>query len=191
WAIRRFLPVVIPGIAISGAAALAWLTTRGRAARAFAAGTVLVVLYLEGRTIMPARARAYYRGSFAAVAALAERLPEDAIVGFEGELADEQLQVPLWLMTGRETLVLGEGGTRWRDVMQALVATGRPVFWIGERLGSRGDMSGVPMEVLPPDVDVVVFVPDSPADIPPSIGVSRVLPLRVYGVGAGVGAQPK
>jgi len=191
WAIRRFLPVVIPGIAIAGAAALAALATRGRAARATAVVTGLVVLYLEGRTIMPARARAYYKGSFAAVAALAERLPEDAIVGFEGELADVQLQVPFWLMTGRETVVLGEGGSRWRDVMLALVATGRPVFWIGERLGSRGDMSGVPMQILPPDPDVVVFVPDSPADITPSIGVSQVLPLRVYGVGAGVGIHPK
>ncbi len=185
WAIRRFLPVVIPGIAIAGAAALASLATRGRAARAIAIATVLVVVYLEGRAIMPARARAYYEGSFAAVAALAERLPEDAIVGFDGELADAQLQVPFWLMTGRETLVLSEGGSRWRDVMRALAATGRPVFWIGERLGSRGDMSGVPMHVLSPDADVEVLVPNTPADIPPSIGVLRALALRVYGVGTG------
>ena len=188
WAIRRFLPVVIPGVTIAGAAGLAWLATRGRAARALAAVTVLAVLCLEGRAILPARARSYYEGSFAAVAALGERLPADAIVGFDGDLADAQLQVPLWLMTGRETLVLSEGGHRWRDVMRALAATGRPVVWIGQRLGSRSDMRGVALQPLPPDPDVVVLVPDTPADIPPSIGVTRDLPLRLYGVGTGDGS---
>ena len=44
-----------------------------------------------------------------------------------------QLQVPFWLMTGRETLVLNEGGSRWRDVMRAIELFGTEIAPLVER----------------------------------------------------------
>lgn len=187
WAIRRFLPIVVPGIAIAGSAALTWLgASSRRGAAALAIALMAVVVGLEVRAIIPARGQPYYEGNLAAVAAIADRLPEHAIVAIDRELADVQLQVPLWLATGRETLMLREGGQRWRGIMRGLVASGRPVIWIGLRYGSRGDLSGVVLQPQEPDLDLAIVVPDAPADTTPSHSVTRFLPLRIYGVGEGV-----
>ncbi len=187
WAIRRFLPIVVPGIAIAGSAALTWLgASARRGAGVLAIALAAVVVGLEVRAIIPARGQPYYEGNLAAVAAIADRLPEDAIVALDRELSDVQLQVPLWLATGRETLVLREGGQRWRRVMRGLIASGRPVVWIGTRYGSRGDLSGITLQPQEPDLDLALVVPDAPADTTPSRNVTLFLPLRIYGVGEGV-----
>jgi hypothetical protein len=188
WAIRRFLPIVIPGIAISGGAALGWLAARPRRGAAVVAGSLaLVIAGLEARSVMMARAIPYYEGNFATVDAFAARLPEDAIVAMDVELSDLQIQVPLWLLTGRETVMLPEGGQRWRDAMSALVATGRPVVWIGDRRASTSDLSGIDLRPLDPDLDLRLVLPDGPANTLPSRRVTRLVPLRAYGVGTGVG----
>ena len=135
------------------------------------------------------RARGYYARSFALVRTLAERLPEDAIVAIDSNFADVQVQVPLWMIHGRETLMLAQSGERWRDVMRALVASGRPVFWIGNRYGAPLSTGDVALTALEPDPELTAITPDAPADTPPSRTVTRIIPFRIYGVGLADGVR--
>jgi hypothetical protein len=188
WAIRRFLPLVIPGIALAGASAVAWIGAGPRRARRLlAAGAVAVIGILTVRPVLRARAIPYYEGSFAQMGALAARFPADAIVAIDSGFADLQLQVPLWLGAGRETILLRQGGRRWQSVMQALAASGRPVFWIGDRNRPLQRTGDVGLRPLAPDLDFDVVVPDAPGDTTPSGKITRRLPLRIYGVAVGEG----
>lgn len=185
WAIRRFLPLVIPGIAVAGGAALAWIAQQPyRGARKVALALTVLVVALEGRPVLTTRALPYYSGNLAAVEAIAERLPADAIVAMDSGFADIQLQVPLWLITGRETLLVSEGGQRWQDVMHGLLGSGRPVIWIANHVGSPRDVGDVQLQPLEPDAQLAVAVPDAPADTPPGHTVTRLVPLRIYSVSA-------
>lgn len=188
WAIRRFLPLVIPGIAIAGSAALAWIATRpNRGWRLLAAALAATILVLEVRPVLRARALPYYQGNVALLRDLVGRFPPDAIVAMDSSLADLQLQVPIWLASGRETIMLREGGARWQTVMRALAATGRPVVWIGgsaEVPLGYGDIDARPMET---DRKLTIVVPDAPENGTPSRRVNRVVSLRIYRIGVGLG----
>jgi hypothetical protein len=188
WAIRRFVPLVIPGIAIAGGAALAWIAERPRGgARLVALAVGLVVVALEGRSVLPVHGRPYYVGSLALIDTIADRLPVNAIVAMDSAFADVQLQVPLWLIAGRETLMLRRGGQRWRDVMHALLGSGRPVVWIGSPHDTPRDLGDVQLRPSEPDIDLTVVTPDAPADRPPSRTLTRLVPLRIYSVEAATG----
>lgn len=190
WAIRRFLPIVIPGIAIAGAAAIAALAADGRrGTRWVAVAMVILITGFEVAPVLRARGTPYYAGNQAMAEALADRFPPNAIVAMDSDLADVQLQVPLWLVAGRETLMLREGGTRWRQVMRALVTSGRPVFWIAQNPEPPRDSGDLHLEALAPGADVAIVIPDAPADTPPARKVTRLLRLRIYRVGAGDGVD--
>ncbi len=134
WAIRRCVPPVIPGVCLTAGAAISWIAARPwRRARLVAAAATLLVVGLETRSVLVVRDRPYYADSLALVTMIADRLPADALVGMDSELAEIQLQVPLWLLTGRETIMRRQGGQRWRDVMQALPGSGRPLPGISGR----------------------------------------------------------
>lgn len=183
WAIRRFLPLVIPGIAVAGGAALAWIAARPRPrARLLAVAAAALVVALESWPVLGVRAQPYYGGNLAAVEALAARLPSDALVAIDSELADVQLQVPLWLVTGRETLMLSQGGQRWRDVMRGLLGSGRPVMWISNGHEPPRNTGDIAVEALAPDPDLTILAPDAPSDTPPARKVTRLVPLRLYAV---------
>lgn len=187
WAIRRFLPLVLPAITVTGSVALAWIAgRRARGARVAAIAVAAVVVVLEVAPVLRVRAAPYWEDSTALVDSIAERFPRDAIVAVDSDLADLQLQVPLWLRNGRETLMLREGGVRWRDVIATLVASGRPVFWIAKTRNPPSDVRGVRLEPLLPDPDLVVAMPEAPPDTLPVRTVRRLVWLRLYRV---VGAE--
>jgi hypothetical protein len=180
WAIRRFLPLVVPAVAIAGAAALGWIAeTRSRLV---ALGLLGLVVVLEVRPVLGVRGLDYYAGNLAAVEALAARIPPDAIVGIDSSIADIQLQVPLWLVSGRESLMLNEGGQRWQSVMRGLLGSGRPVIWISSGREPPRNVGDVELQPLAPDQDVSVGLPDAPADTLPTTRVIRLVPLRLYAV---------
>ena len=79
------------------------------------------------------------RAAWRALRTLRRRaFPTDALVVVDGGFADLQIQVPLWLVFGRETVVVSTGD---RAVARALArpssTTGRPVYWIQNRLARR------------------------------------------------------
>ncbi len=185
WAIRRFLPLVIPGVAVAAGAALAWTAERPRrSARLVAMALTGLVVGLECRAVLDVRGKPYYEGNLAAVESLAARIPPDALVAIDSTLADLQLQVPLWLVAGRETLMLRGGGQRWQDVMHGLLGSGRPVMWIGNGHEAPRRTGDVALRPLEPDPDLTIIVPDAPADTPPARKVTRLVPLRLCEVDA-------
>ena len=190
WAIRRFLPVVIPGLTIAAAAGLALITAAsGRARRLAVLAVVLAVALLEVRPILAVRHAPFFAGSFAAARALADRVPSDALVVIDASFADIQIQVPLWLMHGRETVMVDGSGTRWRSVMGALVASGLPVYWITNRYAQAPAAPGLVFSVVAADHEIRVPLPEAPASDPPAQTVILIVPLRIYGV-SGAGLAP-
>jgi hypothetical protein len=190
WAMRRYLPVVLPALALAAGALLGALwDTRRPLLRLAAAAVVVATVAWQVPPTLAARRAGYFAGTMAGVTRIAERLPPDALVVVDGEFADVQFQVPLWLVFGRETIMVSGGGAAWRDLLATLVATGRPVYWIQNRYALPPHSSGLAFSRVEPMLDLAVVLPDSPIDAPPAAAIRKVLPLALYGVGPGVGVS--
>jgi hypothetical protein len=140
------------------------------------------ITLLEIQPILAARPRPYFAGSSAAVRAVADALPPDALVAIDSSFADLQIQVPLWLVHERETLMLRGGSRRWERVMDALVASGRPVYWINNLYEPVPEAPGLTFHAAAADATFSVPLPDAPADSPPARVVTRIVPLKIYAV---------
>ncbi len=188
WAMRRFLPVVLPALALGAGAAIgAFMSSRHRFVQAMGAAVLLVVLALQLRPTLASRDAAYYSDNFASVRRIAEAIPADGVVVVDSIFADLQLQVPLWLLHGRETVMARADGAVWRALMPALVATGRAVYWIQNGLARPPQAPGLTFTRLPAPENLTVHLPNSPPDTPPDLEIRKVFPLGVYGVAAGDG----
>jgi hypothetical protein len=180
WAIRRFLPVVIPAVALTAATALALLARRGRALRAVAVLLAIVLATIELRPVLAMRRKPLYAESFATVQGLAELFPEDAVVVVDSAFSDVQIQVPLWLVHGRETVVVREGTPSWRDILGALIASGRPIYFMGNQRAMTPVAPGLAFQVVA-DRDVSVVLPSS-TGVPPTEALRYLSMVRVYAV---------
>ncbi len=188
WAMRRYLPVVLPGLALGVGASLGlMMDSSRRRLRVVAAVLLIGVLVLQVRPTMALRGVSYFTNSLASLRTLADRLPTDALVVLDGGFADLQIQVPLWLVFGRETVVVSSGGPAWRALLPTLVDTGRPVYWIQNRYGAPPVASGFTFTTVASDDAFTIDLPDSPADAPPTFVMRKVVPLAVYGVAVGAG----
>ncbi len=184
WAIRRFLPVVIPGLTIAAAAAIARLAeTRRRALGGLVAIVVaLGIVALEVRPILAVRSLPYFAGSFGSVGELAKRFPPDAVVVFDSSFADLQFQVPLWLAHGRETMMVSGDGPFWHETMRSLLAGQRRVYWVDNVYAPVPGAPGLSVRPVAPDLEFRVPLPDGPADVPPGRTVNRLVLFRIYQV---------
>jgi len=182
WAIRRFVPIVIPGLVLGAAAAVTALAgSRLRHRGAIAALTLAALVVLEVSPVAEVRGRRFFARGFQTVGEIAEMMPRDALVVVDSRLADVQLQVPLWLAYGRESVVMGQTAN-WRATMYAFSASGRPTYWINHHLGEPPALRGLRFERVVPDSEVKLLLPDAPADGPPSRMLGHRFPLRVYRV---------
>jgi hypothetical protein len=190
WAMRRYLPVVLPGLALGAGAVVGTLwDTRRAALRIIAAVVAIATVAWQVPATFAARRAGYFAGTLAGAARLAAQLPQDALVVVDGGFADVQFQVPLWLVFGRETIMVSGGGAAWRDLLTTLVATGRPVYWIQNGYAVPPSGGGLAFARVEPIVELAVVLPDSPIDRPPATAMRKLLPLAVYGVAAGVGVS--
>jgi hypothetical protein len=191
WAMRRFLPVVLPGLALGAGAVLGALwTTDRRGWRVVAVTLALVVFGLQVRPTLATRSRGYYDDSFESMRRLAEQVPASGIVVLDGGFADLQMQVPLWLVFGRESMVATGGGPAWRTLLEKLIEAGRAPYWIQSRYAPPPQAKNLVFTRIGEPVEVVVQLPDSPADVPPTAVMRKLVPLQLYGVGPGVGGSP-
>jgi hypothetical protein len=193
WAMRRFLPIVLPALALGAGAVLGGLWSMERLGwRVIAAGVTLLVFALQVRATLATRDRGYYEDSFTSSRRLAEKIPPSGIAVFDGGLADLQMQVPLWLVFGRETAVSTGGGPAWRMLLAKLVANGRQTFWIQNRYAPPPQAKGLVFTRVGEPTDLVIQLPDSPVNVPPTAVMRKVVPLQIYGVGSpdGVGGSP-
>lgn len=165
WAFRRYLPIVVPVFSVGIAYFLVSLARPGASWRArlpgLAFGALIVGMMLW--QAVPILGETEYRDARRQLAAVAHRLPEQAVILLAWSPAAERLAMPLAFTYGRtvfaiEDATLGDPGLlsairRWRD-------EGRPVVYLRER--------GLPpLASVPPAFDVVEFdVPslESPVD---------------------------
>jgi hypothetical protein len=187
WAMRRFLPVVLPALALTAGVALGALFAARRRWVAAAGGALLVVaLGLAVRPIAAVWSHPYYAGTLEGVRRVAEQVPENGIVVLDLSFSDLQLQVPLWLVYGRENVMVTGGRPLWRALLEALVDGDRPIYWLQSRLAAPPESAGFRFDPVAADLDFVVELPDAPRDAPPTERVRKLVPLRLYRVGVGV-----
>ncbi len=188
WAMRRFLPVLLPGLAVAvGAVAAVLLGARRTAWRVLAVVLLATVLALQLPSTWVARRHDYFEGSLAGARRVAEIVPPDAVVVVDSSFADVQLQVPLWLVFGRETVMTSGGGSLWRELLTRLTTSGRSVYWVQNRFSPAPQGRGLVLTLLEPVADLTIDLPDAPTDAPPSVVVRKLVPLAVYGVAPGDG----
>lgn len=122
WAGRRLLPIALP---VCCWAAATIVVEVGRRARGLGLAAAAVVLVLAAR---PARAlvgTGYWDGAGAQVASLAARFPEQAILLLDAGLRESLLDVGLWLVHGRLSIVLPAPSGQL-DNVAGLVRVSRP-----------------------------------------------------------------
>ena len=182
WAIRRFLPVVIPTLVLGAAAALGLAASSPwRALRLASVAATVALAILEVRPVLAARRQPYFDGGFAAAQRLADAVDPNGFAVMDAEFADFQLQVPLWLMHGRETVMLHDGNPAWREGLKALIGSGRPVYWIA-RAGSLLPSRDLVFTPTGDRLEIEIPLPDARENATPRQLINRVVRLQVYRV---------
>jgi hypothetical protein len=106
FALRRFVPVILPFLLVFAALALTRLATRGLK-RKLAAGAVLLFLTLSFvRQTLPVARHVDWRGSVRFVDDVARRFGPDDVVIFEQIKSVHLLSLPLWAIHGVQILEL-------------------------------------------------------------------------------------
>ena len=149
WSMRRFVPVVLPGmlaVAAMGAGRLVeWVYFEFRAV-ATAALAAILIGFVGG----PSRSvlgEGLWEGVLDQSAAVAGTFPEDAAVLVGPELAGTHVQTTLGYLHDVDAVLVqqNEPGEALRDVMLDWLAAGRPVFIV---VGQRGFSVPAPELVL-------------------------------------------
>lgn len=122
WAGRRLLPVVLPVICWSAAATLVALARRSLA---LGLVTAAVVLALAVQPMRGIAGRGYWDGAGEQVASLAARFPEGSLVLLDATLRESLLDVGLWLVHDRSSIVLPAPSGQL-DVVPGLLMAARP-----------------------------------------------------------------
>jgi hypothetical protein len=204
---RRFVPLVIPGLAVLAAGAatavVGWVSPAGRRLdtatsrwTALASGA-LIALALAALWVKsaPLRTLREFEGGRVIIDSLARRIPDDALVLFPSPLTGSRagrLAAPLWTVHGRTTAVLDSSSPSSTELAAALDAWtdsgGGPVYFVGDDLGEW------PLEehweaTLVEREQWVAPIPAQSPELPPgpgTIGVELVL-ARVESAGAADG----
>jgi hypothetical protein len=122
WAGRRLLPIALPVVCWAAATIVVEIGRRRRGV-GLAAGALLLVLAAR-----PARAlvgTAYWDGAGVQVASLAERFPRGAVLLLDASLRETLLDVGLWLVHGRLSIVLPAPSGQL-DAVPGLILAARP-----------------------------------------------------------------
>jgi hypothetical protein len=159
WAVRRYLPIVLPGLLLLAAygavSAAAWIAQAGwahrarLAANALALGLCSLVALGEWQATGPLAEYREHAGALQQVEALAALVPPEAIVLFPRSSAGMRLSLPLHYLARRRAFVLPAEGPeegvlavvrRWRR-------RGQVVYWVvpsGTRFPTPPGMRFVP-----------------------------------------------
>ncbi|MCY4599522.1 MAG: hypothetical protein OXF27_06350 [Acidobacteria bacterium] len=139
WSMRRFVPVVLPGLLLILATAagrlIDWIYVEYRTAATVTVGLILVALL--GRPSLAVAGEPLWDGALEQSAALARIFPENATVLVSPELAGTHVQTSLAYLHDVDTILIQEQqpGELLRDVVLDWMARGREVFIVIERQG--------------------------------------------------------
>jgi MFS family permease len=181
WAVRRFVPVVIPFVCLLAATTIAW-STRLRGGALLGGSLAALLLVGNARPLWRVRSLPFHPAQAEALAALARQVPENAVVFFAPELAAYLIHVPLWLVHDREPLVLPLFG--WETVL-ARTAPGlsrrHPVLYVGNAFGGPPRVDGLAFQPRA-EIRLETLVPALDVRRAPTAGVTHLIPLRLYDV---------
>ncbi|MCW5893909.1 MAG: glycosyltransferase family 39 protein [bacterium] len=147
WAGRRLLPVVLP-VLCWGVASV--VVTIGARLRGLGVAVAVVVLVLAARPVRALVDANYWEGAGAQVASLAARFPVGTVLLLDASLRETLLDVGLWLVHGRTSIVLPGPSGQLETVPALLVAAKRTrVFLLSHGMTPMPDRPGlrfVPVE---------------------------------------------
>ena len=139
WSMRRFVPVVLPGLLLILATAanrlIEWIYVEYRTAATITIGLILMALL--GRPSLAVAEKPLWEGALDQTAALASLFPENAAVLVSPELAGTHVQTSLAYLHDIDTILIQEQqpGEHLRDVVLDWLARGREVFIVVSRQG--------------------------------------------------------
>jgi len=135
WAIRRFVPVVIPGVVLCAAIAAAEIARRLSRLWTYVLGGA-TVLFLVGFTFQAGRLVFFFaedQGLYAQLQAVAERLPRDQVIITHGY---KTWVTPLYLAFDRQVVPIdisaAEGAMLWRQWAARQKGRGQPAYLLVE-----------------------------------------------------------
>jgi len=142
WAIRRFVPIVLPALILFVAYALWQLFPKQR--QEWAKGLLplgLIVILVLGlvQNFLPFLRFTDYGGMIEQTAVIAESFPDDAVILFDNTFGNGRVAAPLWQVFEKTVFMLEEGAISDPDLTAAIKQwqeSGRDVFWL-----SSGDDS--------------------------------------------------
>jgi hypothetical protein len=149
WAVRRFIPVVIPGFILSAALGISWLLAQLQRSWALAVAA-LVATFLCGFTVWSDRQIAVFAdnaGYYAQIKRLADQLPPDELILARGYT---EFLTPLYIALDRRIVPLNlDAGSKARDALYAWVAKQssehRPAYLL---LEGQADLRGLHLRQL-------------------------------------------
>ena len=137
WAIRRFVPVVLPAFILFAANALWNLAPKSRQnwpQALLPLGLVGAFVLGQGQNLRPFLHFTDYAGMTTQVTQLAESFPENAVLLFEKSDAANRVTAPLWFIFDRTVFLLEEGAITnpaLNPAIEQWQKDGRAVFWLG------------------------------------------------------------
>ncbi len=184
WAVRRFVPVVMPFICLFAVTALAWGHRRfvPRRAAVLTAGVAAAVLALNAQPTAAIYRLGLFPDQKPAVRALADMMPPGAVVFFPPGFTDVLVPLPLWLVHDRESFVLPQGvaGKAFRSAVSAL--SGRhPIFYMDASFVPPAAVDGLEFH-LRGRAQLRSLLPELHPIRAPIGGRPMLMPLRVYEV---------
>ena len=194
WSMRRFVPVVLPGmlvVASMGAGRLVeWVYFEFRVVAATALAAVLAGFV--GGPSMSVLGEPLWDGVLAQSADVAGTFPEDAAVLVSPELAGTHVQTSLGYLHDLDAVLVqqDEPGEVLRDVMLDWLARGRPVFIVA---GQRGFSLHAPELVLSEvrQVSIDLRTLERTRDRAPRDVVDLSIGLRILQAARGDASNPR
>jgi hypothetical protein len=156
YAMRRYVPVVLPFAILAAAYALGWLLRRRRPWATLAV-VVLVVFWLAGLAWSGqgfAR-QVDYQGLVKQLEGLSGQLPGHSVLLFDDQdpvSLGDRIGTPLRFLHGHDAYTLRDpqalDETLFKQTIDGWQADGRAVFWVGEAAGAQalGLTTGLPIE---------------------------------------------
>lgn len=137
WAIRRFVPIVLPALILFASYVLWDLMPKQRTnwIHAILPLSLIGMLVIgAGQNLRPFIKFIDYKGMIDQVAQLDASFPEDAVLLFEKADAANRVTAPLWFIYDRTVFILDEDAISDPALVPAIehwLANGRDVYWLG------------------------------------------------------------
>jgi hypothetical protein len=185
WAVRRFVPIIIPFACMFAVTALAW------AHRRFVPRRAVLLSVLAAAALLAMNAQAVtriYRLDFfpdqkPAVRRLAEMMSSGDLVFFPPAYTDVLVQLPLWLVYDRESFLLPPGADAKKAMRAAALALSprHAIFFVGRGYGPHPSLEGLEFR-LRGEAEFRSLMPELDATRAPRSGNQVDISLRLYEV---------